>query len=375
MLVPRCRFVGVLVLAALLGATAPGSEAVAVGDGLAPVLVVAAGSPPPGPAAASTPVSEDCAASWGATGPPGQRLDVPSVPGTDVCQPGAVRPVPSDARCTVQVDAAGLAKAVDNAKPGDRICAKGRSADRLTVKRSGTASAPIQVVGIGDAAVDGITIKADHVVVDGFTVKNASAPAIQLTGRGITVRNNVVSRPTGGDRDGLRFFGSDLRILHNSISDVRNEGGAHADCMQTYATNTPPSTNVLIHSNRCEKIENQCLIAEGPNSREGDGSGKGRSAGITFTGNYCEFGAAQAVMIDNVQDVTVTDNEIVGDGAKAFGFDNGSTGARVSGNRVAEEIDYEVGLDSSSRKGYQGPKVGGAPWLPGARPAPRAPAG
>ncbi len=201
-------------------------------------------------------------------------------------------------------------------------------------------------------------------VVDGFTVTNAPAPAIQLTGSDITVRNNVVTHPTGGDRDGIRFFGTDLRILHNTVSDVRNEGGAHADCMQTYATNTPTSKNVLIHSNRCEKIESQCLIAEGPNSREGDGSGKGRSSDMTFTGNYCEFGAAQAVMIDDVQNVTVTSNEIVGDGPKAFGFDNGSTGARVSDNKIAEGISYEVGMDSSSREGYQGPEVGGAPWLP-----------
>ena len=38
--------------------------------------------------------------------------------------------------------------------------------------------------------------------------------------------------------------------------------------MQTFATddNHPASQNVLIDSNRCEDIDNICLIAEGPNS-------------------------------------------------------------------------------------------------------------
>ena len=334
----------------------------------APVPSVAPSLPAPTstpsvPAPDAQPVSAECAASWGATGAPTDVLAVPAAPATDVCRPGAVRPVTAVGNCTVQVDGAGMTKAVEQAGAGDRICVRGTSDARLTVNRSGTATAPIQVLGTGDSTVNGITVQGDHVVVDGFTVTKASAPAIQLTGTGITVRNNVVTHPTGGDGDGIRFFGTDLRILHNTVSDVRNEGGAHADCMQTYATNTPTSENVLIHSNRCEKIDNQCLIAEGPKSREGDGSGEGRSSYMTFTGNYCEFGAAQAVMIDDVQNVTVTSNEIVGDGPKAFGFDNGSTGARVRDNKIAEGISYEVGMDSSSREGYEGPEVGGAPLL------------
>jgi hypothetical protein len=319
---------------------------------------------------AAAPLSTECAASWGV--PPGTATspDLPQAAGADICRPGAVRPVREPTACSSWVEARAVNDAVAKAKAGDRICVRGKVARRMTIERSGEPGKPIQVLGTGDTSVGGIRIKANHVVVDGFLVPDASAPGILMQGEGITVRNNVVQRPTGDDHDGLRFFGSDLRILHNTISDVRNKAGAHADCMQTYATNTPPSKDVLIHSNRCEKIDNQCLIAEGPNSRAGDGSGKGRSSNITFTHNYCESGASQAVMIDNVQDVTVTFNEILGKNDKAFAFDNKSTGAKVGENRVAKGIPYEVGMDDSSKSGYRGPKVGGAPWNPPAVPEP-----
>jgi len=36
-----------------------------------------------------------------------------------------------------------------------------------------------------------------------------------------------------GNGDGIRFFGTNLKILHNTVSDVKNLNGAHADCLQT----------------------------------------------------------------------------------------------------------------------------------------------
>jgi hypothetical protein len=173
-----------------------------------------------------------------------------------------------------------------------------------------------------------------------------------------------VDHPTGGDADGLRFFGTNIKILHNTISNINPDGGsAHADCMQTFATgsDSPPSQHVLIDGNRCDKIDNQCLIAEGPHSSAGDGSGNGVSSDFTFSNNYCDAGAAQATEIDDVQGVKVLRNDIVGKPAKAFSFQNKSTGAVVSANKIASGIGYQVGMDSSSKADYQGPKVGGGP--------------
>jgi hypothetical protein len=305
-------------------------------------------------------VSAACAQSWGVNASSALWMpDTPTHP--NLCGAGAVRPAPVTAPCTKRADGANLQAILDTAVPGDRICAAGNSPSRLRVTRSGTPTAPILVLGDGAATVKGLEVKADNVVIAGLNLTGAVAPGAELTGTGISLVNNTITAPRGGDGDGIRFFGNNLRILHNTVSDVKNLQGAHADCMQTFATNSPPSQHVLIDSNRCEKIDNQCLIAEGPNSSAGDGSGKGRSSDIVFTHNFCDSQASQAVMIDDVQNVSVTHNNIVGGNEKAFAFDNKSTGAKVNGNILGLHIGFEVGMDNTSKLGYLGPLIGGLP--------------
>jgi hypothetical protein len=185
---------------------------------------------------------------------------------------------------------------------------------------------------------------------------------VELLGNHLTLRNVAVTEPQGDDGDGVRFFGSDITIAHNTISGTSNADGAHADCMQTFATDEkhPASQHVVIDSNRCEDIDNQCLIAEGPNSSAGDGSGEGESRDITFSNNYCEARADQAVYVDDVRDVVISGNQVVGKMVKAFAFANGSTNAVVENNRLGQ-VRFEVGMDSSSEDGYRGPDVGGTP--------------
>ncbi|MGH8783428.1 hypothetical protein, partial [Paraburkholderia sp.] len=80
-------------------------------------------------------------------------------------------------------------------------------------------------------------MSADHVVVSGFAVSNGPAPGIWMRGSDVTVEDNSVRHPVGDDYDGLRFFGTDLIIRHNTISDIGPDASdAHADCMQTFAT-------------------------------------------------------------------------------------------------------------------------------------------
>jgi hypothetical protein len=279
---------------------------------------------------------------------------------------GAGDSVLSLANCTKRVsDGASLQQALAAASPGQKICAVGNMGNaRLQVNKSGTPGNPITVIGNGSTPVKGITVDASNVVVGGFSAVNPQAPGIELTGNNITVRNNTVKHPTGGDYDGLRFFGSNLKILNNTITDISPDGsGAHADCMQTFATDaqSPASQNVVIDGNRCQRIDNQCLIAEGPNSSAGDGSGQGRSANITFTDNLCDVNASQALQIDDVQGMKVTGNTVTGKPDKAFSFQNKATGAVVAANKIAAGIGYQVGMDSSSQVGYQGPSVGGEP--------------
>jgi hypothetical protein len=274
--------------------------------------------------------------------------------------PGAT--TPKQENCTKQVDGAGLAQAVGAAAPGDRICVTGNSPNRLEITKGGSDQAPITVVGDGNASVKGITVKTNNVVVDGFQVVGAQAPGIELTGNNLTAQNNTVKHPTGGDFDGMRFFGNNIRILHNTITDINPDGGkAHADCMQTFTNGRPSSEHVLIDGNRCEKIANICLMAEGPGDVGDGGGGDGTSADWTFSNNFCQFGAGQGVMVEAVQNVTIRNNQFEGRSSKAIGLDIGSTGATIAANLLGQGIDHEVGMDAKSRQGYRGPAPQGGP--------------
>jgi hypothetical protein len=279
-------------------------------------------------------------------------------------RPDTGRPIELD--CSVRAgDPAGVSRALHAARPGDRVCLTADlAASRLTIASGGTPARPVTVLGTGRTVVKGITVTADNVVVLGFRVLHASAPGILIKGDNITVQDNTVIHPIGGDYDGLRFFGTNLKILDNLITDISPDGsGAHADCMQTFATDSdsPPSRNVLIDGNRCVRIDNQCLIAEGPNSVAGDGAGLGVSEDITFSHNFCDVHASQATEIDDVRRVRVVGNKITGTPDKAFSFQNKATDALVAANTLAKQIKYQVGMDASSHSGYTGPAVGGPP--------------
>jgi hypothetical protein len=232
------------------------------------------------------------------------------------------------------------------------------------------------------------------------------APGLWLKGSDITAENNVVRHPTGDDFDGIRFFGTDLTIRHNTVSDIStgpaevevgciqtfNRPGVpiappgapppppqpttcevHADCMQTFATgptapvpDTGPSRNVLIEGNRCERIASHCLIALGPHNAAGTGGGQGRTEDIRFVGNYCDAHFSAAVAFDDVRRATVRGNRIdstefeFGYGVfRAFSFVNNSTGGIVEDNDVAPDVAVEVAMDGSSAAGFRGPPPGG----------------
>jgi len=140
--------------------------------------------------------------------------------------------------------------------------------------------------------------------------EQAARPGIWAEGNDITLQNNTITEPVEDDGDGIRFFGNNIKILHNTVSGTSNQYG-HADCMQTYSSDTAPSQNILIEGNRCEKIDNMCLMAEGPNDGEGDG--KGHSDHFTLHDNFCEtLQASQTIMMEDIQYATITDNEFAG---------------------------------------------------------------
>ncbi len=267
--------------------------------------------------------------------------------------------------CTKQAtDSSSMQSALADPAAGDRICLSGdMGGKRLEIKKSGTPEQPIVVLGGGKTTTKGITIEASNIVVDGVAARQPDAPGISMTGTNITVQNSTSISPQGGDGDGFRFFGSNIKILHNLVRNTGGCGKCHADAIQTFATDDQhvASQDVLIDGNRFEDIANMCLIGEGPNSEAGDGSGNGQSTRFTFSNNYCDNRAGQATFVDDVTNVTIKGNQIVGKIDKAFSFQNNATGGKVSGNKLNPGIKYEVGMDGSSSDGYQGPESGGGP--------------
>jgi hypothetical protein len=90
------------------------------------------------------------------------------------------------------------------------------------------------------------------------------------------------------------------------------------------------------------------------------GAGQGQTTDIEFTNNYCQVRGDAAVALNDIQHVTIADNEIH-EANHAWSLINNSTGVAIDETAVAPTVKYEVGIDESSKPGYHGPPAGGAP--------------
>jgi parallel beta-helix repeat protein len=293
-------------------------------------------------------------------------------------------------------DPASAQRALDTAAPGAQICISGTglASAELALHRSGAPGKPIQVLSDG-ATLRAITVMANQVVVAGFvlrggdglslegsgltahdntvldasrdgigcectdsmiesnTVDRSDGSGIVVQGKRITVRGNTVSgsvRKEASDADGMRFFGDSIQITGNTIRDISEKGypegeAPHTDCFQTYDSGSPPTYNVVIADNRCERVDVQCLIATAENGNSGTPPGV-RS--IIFRNNTCNVGGAQAVNLDGYPHVDVIGNTISGPHMyRGVYLSNGAKDASVVGNTVLGPQDvFEADEDS-----------------------------
>ncbi|WP_445183376.1 hypothetical protein ACTXG6_33405 [Pseudonocardia sp. Cha107L01] len=277
---------------------------------------------------------------------------------------GAIRPLPAPSGCTATgTDPASAKQALDKAAPGDKVCITGDLSNwRMKVNYSGTEQAPVQVVGDGHTRVNGIDVEAGNVIVDGFTVLNAKSPEVAIAGNNVTLRNTVARNPTSPGSDNVTFSGDNIKILHNTLGHISGNGTPQANCIDAFTsqrTGQRPSHHVQIDNNRCENAAYSCLRALGPRSPGGVG-GQDQTTDFSFTNNYCQTRGQAAVVFDDVQNATITNN-VVAQINHAWSLQNNATGAKISGNTIAPGTGYEVGIDDSSQPGYQGPPSGGTP--------------
>ncbi|GAA0948606.1 hypothetical protein GCM10009559_48380 [Pseudonocardia zijingensis] len=279
--------------------------------------------------------------------------------------PEGQAPPGSQAACTVEADVG----SVPAVAPGAVVCLSGTLDSRLTLTAGGTPDRPVTYTGGGSARVRGIDVLASNVVVEGFTSAEAHSMGAKLVGDGIVFQENTISHPVyeGDDTDGVRFFGNHIQLLRNRISDVEDGAdcdddgcgdGPHPDCFQTYYSDEyPTSSDVVIDGNRCENVVAQCLIAEGPNLPDEGIRGPGASANWVFRNNFCDDDAVQAVMLKDVQNVSITGNDFEGHNNKAIALADGSTGAYVDGNTLNPRIPKLITFDDPyEADGYRGPQ-------------------
>ena len=251
----------------------------------------------------------------------------------------------------------------DDPRPGDVICYRDDLDDPLEITVGGTPGAPIIYSGTGETTVPGIRAEADNIIIQGFVSAARKTPASGRPARTSpfrTTRSPRSSTPQN-DLDAIRFFGDGARVLHNYAYDVEGTsdiGDSHVDCMQTFATSGPGSSNVVIQGNRCEGIRAQCLMAEGPHDE--DGSRKGVSRNWLFEGNYCDaYAAAQSVSRaehPGRHDHPQRDGRQGQQGVRAG--QGGHRGHRGQDNTIGPDYGRAVGFDDpSAQEGYNGPEA------------------
>jgi hypothetical protein len=319
--------------------------------------------------------------------------------------PVAVPSVPADPAsldCTVTVTAPGEAdEALADAEPGSTVCVRGDglAGHDLVVEESGSAEAPVVLAADG-APARSIAVRADFVVVQGFeleggtgitlagrglvvrgntlrgaeldginceqvcadvlidgnTVVEADGSGILVEGQRITVQDNVISgsvRRKANDADGIRFFGTGIHLLRNTITDITDDGYTgeppHTDCFQTYDNSRIPTVDAVIENNVCRNVDHQCLIATAEESGMDDQIG--RSHGIRFTGNECAVNGSQAVLVEWFPEVVVHGNTFEGPNDRTAYFLEGSVDGEFTANSVPPGV-RPVELDETSQPGF-----------------------
>ncbi len=193
------------------------------------------------------------------------------------------------------------------------------------------------------------------------TVDGTDGTGIRIEGQGITLRDNTISgsvKRESRDADGVRFFGTAIRISGNTIRDISDDGYVpeeskpHTDCFQTFDDDSPVTYDVVISGNTCADVDAQCLIGTG--SERGNEGVPAGVRSVVFEDNDCDIGGSQAVYLENYPNVEVRDNVLSGPniyaGVKA---QEGATDVVVTGNRVKSGVPpFEV--DEGSMSGFVG---------------------
>lgn len=209
-------------------------------------------------------------------------------------------------------------------------------------------------------------IPANRSVIRGNVIRYAEGTGITLYGQQNIVEYNDISQTlnaSGGDADGVRFFGDGHVIRFNSIHDITEAEapGAHTDALQTFDNGQPPTTNILIEGNHCYNLDHQMIIISAQTKRQ--------SSGIVIRNNVFESPVNppgwQLIYVRQVPQVEVVHNTFINARYRAVYLGDNARNAVVK-NNIFYNVPRYYEIEPDSREGF---RVGSNLHYPDAVPA------
>lgn len=203
-------------------------------------------------------------------------------------------------------------KAISVLVPGDTLMVSGTFSERLNVNKSGTVSAPINIVGnsakidVKGQQINGIIVTGNYVNVSGFDVKGSTQHGILLAGKYIKFENsfvhhNVLDNGSNGNcgqgdgwASGLKVYvgGENITIRGNTVYQNCGEGIAITRGKNIMVENNTVydnySVNIYVDNSPYTTVQNNNIYCTGIYLRSGR-----RPAGIAIAEEYYSGWGAQ----------------------------------------------------------------------------------
>ena len=150
-----------------------------------------------------------------------------------------------------------LAKGVSVIAAGDSLMVLGSYNQTLVVSKSGTANAPINIIGnaaildMGGSQANGIKISGNYINISGFEVKGSTSHGVLISGKNIKFENSSVHHSVlengSGTCSGTGSWGSAIKVMVGGENVVIRGNSVYENCGEGIGVTR--GVNVLVESN------------------------------------------------------------------------------------------------------------------------------
>ncbi len=133
-----------------------------------------------------------------------------------------------------------LAKGVSALAAGDTLMVTGTYNQPLVVSTSGTASAPINIIGsaavldMGGAQANGIKVSGNYINISGFDVKGTTSHGVLISGKNVKFENSSVHHSVlengSGTCSGAGSWGSAVKVMVGGENVVIRGNSVYENC-------------------------------------------------------------------------------------------------------------------------------------------------